>query len=75
MKVHGNARLLPRRRMSMCRRVRVEAWTVAQAAEAFDESELTVYRWLAPFDAGHSMLDCSCAPGRARPAPHARWRR
>ena len=66
MKVHGNARLLPRQRMSMCRRVRLEGWTVAQAAEAFDVSERTVYRWLARFDGGQSMLDRSSAP-RSRP--------
>ena len=52
MKVHGNARLLPRQRMLMCRRVRLEGWNVAQVAEAFDVSERTVYRWLARFDAG-----------------------
>ncbi len=71
MKVHGNARLLPRQRTSMCRRVRLEGWTVAQAAEAFDVSERTVYRWLARFDAGQAMTDRSSAP-RRRPTRTSR---
>jgi hypothetical protein len=47
MKVHGNARLLPRQRFVMCERVRREGWSVSEAAEAFDVSERTVFRWLA----------------------------
>jgi DNA-directed RNA polymerase specialized sigma24 family protein len=46
MKVHGNARLLSRQRITMCERVRLEGWSVAEAAEAFDVSERTVFRWL-----------------------------
>ena len=33
MEIHGNARLLPRQRTLMCRRVRHEGWTVEEAAE------------------------------------------
>jgi transposase InsO family protein len=62
MKVHGNARLLPRQRTAMCERVRLEGWSIAEAAEAFDVSERTVFRWLVRFDAGESMLDRSSAP-------------
>ena len=52
MKVHGNARLLPRQRELLCERVRLEGWTVAEAAEAAGVSERTAYRWLARWDAG-----------------------
>ena len=62
MKVHGNARLVPRGRALMCRRVRVEGWTVAAAAGAAGCSERTCYRWLARYDAGDSMCDRSSAP-------------
>jgi transposase InsO family protein len=48
----------------MCRRVRHDGWTVAEAAEAFDVSERTVYRWLARFDAGEALTDRSSAPVR-----------
>ena len=62
MKVHGNARLLPCQRFVMCERVRLEGWSVADAAEAFAVSERTVFRWLARFDAHESMADRSSAP-------------
>lgn len=62
MKIHGNARLLPSQRRLLCERVRLEGWTVAEAAEAFGVSERTAYRWLARYDAGQSMLDRSSAP-------------
>jgi transposase InsO family protein len=67
VKVHGNARLLPRQRTMLCERVRLEGWTVGDAAEAFGVSDRTVYRWLARFDAGDPMTDRSSAP-RTRPA-------
>jgi transposase InsO family protein len=62
MEIHGNARLLPRQRVLMCERVRIEGWTVAEAGEAFGVSERTVFRWLARFDAGEAMTDRSSAP-------------
>jgi transposase len=46
----------------MCERVRIEGWSVAEAAEAFDVSERTVFRWLVRWDAGDSMRDRSSAP-------------
>jgi transposase len=46
----------------MCRRVRHDGWTVADAAEAAGCSERTCYRWLARFDAGEPMTDRSSAP-------------
>ena len=47
MKLHGNARLTPFQRGLLCRRVREEGWTVADAADAAGCSERTAYRWLA----------------------------
>jgi transposase InsO family protein len=40
----------------------LEAWTVAEAAEAAGCSERTCYRWLARYDAGEPMWDRSSAP-------------
>lgn len=48
----------------MCRRVRVEGWSVAQAAGAAGCSERTCYRWLTRFDAGEPLVDRSSAPRR-----------
>jgi transposase InsO family protein len=64
MELHGNARLTPHGRTLMCRRVRHDGWTVAEAAEAAGCSERTAYRWLARFDAGEAMTDRSSAPRR-----------
>lgn len=62
MEIHGNARLLPRQRALLCQRVRLEGWTIVDAAEAFGVSTRTVRRWLARFDAGEPMTDRSSAP-------------
>jgi len=62
MDLHGNARLTPHGRTLMCRRVRDEGWTVAEAAEAAGCSERTCYRWLARYDSGEPMTDRSSAP-------------
>ena len=35
MLIHGNARLLPRQRVLLCERVRLEGWTVDDAADTF----------------------------------------
>ncbi|MFM7064037.1 MAG: IS481 family transposase [Actinomycetes bacterium] len=64
MKLHANARMVPHGRALMCRRVREEGWTVAQAAYAAGCSERTCYRWLARHDAGEPMADRSSAPHR-----------
>jgi len=62
MNLHGSARLSPFSRDLMCRRVRVEGWTVAEAAEAAGVSERTAYRWLARYDAGEPLTDRSSRP-------------
>lgn len=62
MELHGNARLTPFGRGLMCRRVREDSWTVADAAEAAGCSERTAYRWLQRYDAGEAMTDRSSRP-------------
>jgi transposase len=75
MRLHGNARLIPHGRTLMCRRVREDGWTVAEAAEAAGCSQRTCYRWLARYDAGQPMMDRSSAPrsvpGRTAPEVEA----
>jgi transposase InsO family protein len=75
MELHGNARLTPHGRTLMCERVRLEGWTVAEAAEAAGCSERTCYRWLVRYDAGEAMTDRSSAPhtvpGRTPPQTEA----
>src|SRR5205807_1486659 len=46
MKLHGNARTCPHSRLLMVRRVELEGWTLAQAAEAAGVSVRTVSKWL-----------------------------
>jgi len=64
MELHGNARLTPRGRMLMCERIRLEGWTVQEAAEAAGCSERTCYRWFGRYDRGEPMTDRSSAPHR-----------
>jgi transposase InsO family protein len=75
MELHGNARLTPHGRTLMCERVRLEGWTVAEAADAAGCSERTTYRWLARYDAGDAMTDRSSVPhtvpGRTPPQTEA----
>jgi transposase len=62
MNVHANARLSPLGRQLLCERIRLEGWTVAEAAEAVNVSERTTYRWLARYDLGEPMTDRSSRP-------------
>jgi transposase InsO family protein len=62
MLLHGNARLSPFQRALVCERVRLEGWTVEEAADAAGCSQRTVYRWLERHDAGEAMTDRSSAP-------------
>lgn len=62
MNLHANARLSPLGRLLLCDRIRLEGWTVAEAAHAANVSERTAYRWLARYAAGEPMTDRSSAP-------------
>jgi transposase InsO family protein len=62
MNIHANARLTPFGREVLCKRIRVDGWTVARAAGAANVAERTAYRWLARFDAGEPLTDRSSRP-------------
>ena len=62
MNLHGNARLSPWSRQLMCERVRLDGWTVADAADAAGVSERTCYRWLVRYDGQQPMTDLSSRP-------------
>lgn len=62
MSLHANARLSPLGRQLLCERIRLEGWTVADAAFAANVSERTAYRWLARYDAHEPMTDRSSQP-------------
>jgi transposase InsO family protein len=69
MKIHANAKLGPKGRLVMCRRVVEEEWSLTEAAEAAGVSDRTcrkwVHRYLAEGEAG--LEDRSSAP---RSIPH-----
>jgi transposase InsO family protein len=69
MKVHANAPLGPKGRLTMVRRVVELGWSLARAAEAAGVSERTCLKWVGRYraegDAG--LLDRSSAP---RSMPH-----
>jgi len=66
MKLHGNARLTPKGRLIMCRRVVDEGWSLAAAAEAAGVSERTAWKWVGRYRAeGEAgLVDRSSAPER-----------
>jgi transposase InsO family protein len=69
MKLHGNAALSLNARRRMVRRVCVQRWSLAKAAEAAEVSERTCSKWVGRFRAeGEAgLLDRSSAP---RSIPH-----
>lgn len=69
MKVHSNAKGTANSRLLMVRRIEIEGWSVAEAAEAAGYSERSGYKWLRRFrDEGVAGLwDRSSAPHRV---PH-----
>jgi transposase InsO family protein len=69
MKLHGNARTCPHSRLLAVRRVEVEGWTLAAAAEAAGVSVRTLSKWLRRYRDGgeEGLLDRSSAP---RAVPH-----
>jgi transposase InsO family protein len=66
MKLHGNARLSPKGRLLLCRRVLEERWSLTSAAEAAGVSERTAAKWVRRYRAeGEAgLLDRSSAPQR-----------
>jgi transposase InsO family protein len=71
MNVHKNARLTPQGRLLLCRRVDVEGWTVAAAADAAGLSVRRAHHWLGRYRAGGERMlhDRSSAPARYRTTP------
>ena len=66
MNSHKHARLTPKGRALLVRRVREEGWTVGAAAEAAGVSRRTGFKWLARFkvEGAAGLLDRSSRPGR-----------
>jgi transposase InsO family protein len=66
MKLHGNAKLSPKGRLLLCRRVLDEGWSLARAAEAAGVSERTAGVWVGRYRAEGELglLDRSSAPHR-----------
>jgi transposase InsO family protein len=64
MKVHANAPLGPKGRLTMVRRVVEEQWSLAQAAEAAGVSERTCGKWVRRFrvEGEAGLLDRSSVP-------------
>lgn len=64
MNIHSSARMTASGRALLVRRVREEGWTPCEAAEAFEISVRTVFKWLRRFaDEGPSgLLDRSSRP-------------
>src|SRR3954464_5225054 len=69
MKVHANAPLGPRGRLTMVLRVLERGWSITEAAEAAGVSDRTCSKWVARYRAeGEAgLLDRSSAP---RSVPH-----
>ena len=65
MKLHANAKLGPKGRRVMCRRVVEEDWSLTQAAEAAGVSEPTARKWVRRARAGQSLEDRSSRPRRS----------
>jgi len=68
MNVHKNARLIPRGRLLMVRRIEEQGWRVADAASASGLSVRRCYEWLRRYRAGGEIAlhDRSSTPARYR---------
>jgi transposase InsO family protein len=66
MKLHANAKLGPKGRLVICRRVLEQGWSLTEAAEAAGVSERTAGKWTRRYRAeGEAgLLDRSSAPRR-----------
>ena len=66
MKLHANAKLGPKGRLVICRRVIEHGWSLAEAAEAAGVSERTAGKWTRRYrrEGEVGLLDRSSAPRR-----------
>jgi transposase InsO family protein len=66
MKLHANAKLGPKGRLVICRRVIEQGWSLAEAAEAAGVSERTAGKWTRRYrrEGEPGLLDRSSAPRR-----------
>lgn len=66
MKLHGNARLSPKGRLLLVRRVEEQDWSLAAAAEAAGVSERTASKWLGRYrtEGEAGLVDRSSTPRR-----------
>jgi transposase InsO family protein len=66
MKLHANAKLGPKGRLVICRRVLEQGWSLAEAAEAAGVSERTAGKWVRRYreEGEPGLLDRSSAPRR-----------
>ena len=64
MQLHPNAKLTPKTRLLLVRRVTEQGWPVAKAARAAGVSRQTAHKWLNRFREGgtESLADRSCRP-------------
>jgi transposase InsO family protein len=64
MKLHANAKLGPKGRLVICRRVLEQGWSLAEAAEAAGVSERTAGKWTRRYhsEGEVGLLDRSSAP-------------
>jgi transposase InsO family protein len=73
MKIHANAKLGPKGRLVICRRVTQQRWSLTEAAEAAGVSERTAHKWVGRYRAEGEvgLLDRSSAPHRVHNATPA----
>ncbi len=64
MQLHPNAKLTPKTRLLLVRRVQNQGWAVSRAARAVGVSRQTAHKWLNRFREGgaESLEDRSCRP-------------
>jgi transposase InsO family protein len=70
MDLHANAKLGPKGRLVICRRVIEQKWSLAEAAEAAGVSERTAGKWVRRYrsEGESGLLDRSSAPRRVHNA-------
>jgi len=73
MKLHANAKLGPKGRLVICRRVIEQGWSLMEAAEAAGVSERTAGKWVRRYrsEGECGLLDRSSAPRRVHNATSA----